>query len=436
MLQRTGGQRWFEAEGCRRDSVVVPPPPLSIGRSGGHATRVRQNAALTSFAAWFGNALRAAEPGCFTCHGDHQAFGLPSPAQVSAALGRQNRKAGGARMNDKLSSTLQRFSETEEPITEAEIVTAIRVLRKKDDTIEPPTEWLAEVMAFDFRENAQSENNPWGTYYGPMGIWNAPDGTAVESPSITKVTPEMLSYWERRAQEVKNVVLKARYADLVWDFSKHVTGTASHINNAYIVIDSTILMASKQSHTYAVHVITKLERALSLAISINDNSRISRVAQTILDFEDVIAEDSKRGLWGFSYDLLWNNRKVNLNEEQRSKILSDLESHLQRVSKISQDSTPDPWAAENAALRLASHYRKENRPGETRRVLTLYGRAFEEHCKSGSPLQVSFWLQKVLSVYLEYGLKDEAEKIARKLREIGPDVISDMKPSSHTMENT
>jgi hypothetical protein len=63
-------------------------------------------------------------------------------------------------MNDKLSSTLQRFSETEEPITEAEIVAAIRVLRKKDDTIEPPTEWLAEVMAFDFRENAQSENNP------------------------------------------------------------------------------------------------------------------------------------------------------------------------------------------------------------------------------------------------------------------------------------
>jgi hypothetical protein len=55
-------------------------------RSGGHAARVRPNAALTSFAAWFGNALRAAEPGCFTCRGGRQAFGLPSPAQVSAAL--------------------------------------------------------------------------------------------------------------------------------------------------------------------------------------------------------------------------------------------------------------------------------------------------------------------------------------------------------------
>jgi hypothetical protein len=67
--------------------MVVSPPPLNPGRSGGHATRVRQNAALTSFAAWFGNALRAAEPGCFTCRGGRQACGLPSPAQVSAAFG-------------------------------------------------------------------------------------------------------------------------------------------------------------------------------------------------------------------------------------------------------------------------------------------------------------------------------------------------------------
>ena len=67
-------------------TVACGSRSLSPGRSGGHAARVRQNAALTSFAAWFGNALRAAEPGCFTCRGGRQAFGLPSPAQVSAAL--------------------------------------------------------------------------------------------------------------------------------------------------------------------------------------------------------------------------------------------------------------------------------------------------------------------------------------------------------------
>jgi hypothetical protein len=70
----------------RYDGLGPPSRTAEPQRSGGHAPRVRQNAALTSFAAWFGIALRAAEPGCFTCRGGRQAFGSPSPAQVSAAL--------------------------------------------------------------------------------------------------------------------------------------------------------------------------------------------------------------------------------------------------------------------------------------------------------------------------------------------------------------
>src|SRR5262249_20265694 len=74
---------------CRRPATAALRLLLwapERGCSGGHAPRVRQNAALTSFAAWFGSALRAAEPGCFTCRGGRQAFGSPSPAPVSAGL--------------------------------------------------------------------------------------------------------------------------------------------------------------------------------------------------------------------------------------------------------------------------------------------------------------------------------------------------------------
>ena len=83
------------------------------GRSGGHAARVRPNAALTSFAAWFGNALRAAEPGCFTCHGGRQAFGLPSPAQVSASVRELSSSSrGGNSMQWELTSAVIRFEIT------------------------------------------------------------------------------------------------------------------------------------------------------------------------------------------------------------------------------------------------------------------------------------------------------------------------------------
>ena len=69
-------------------------PAAELGRSGGHAARVRPNAALTAFAAWFGNALRAAEPGCLGSRGGRQACGSPSPVQVSAALARLSEAKG------------------------------------------------------------------------------------------------------------------------------------------------------------------------------------------------------------------------------------------------------------------------------------------------------------------------------------------------------
>ena len=55
-------------------------------RSGGHASRVRQNAALTSFAAWFAPPSRR-RTRLLHLRGGRQACGLPSPAQVSAAFG-------------------------------------------------------------------------------------------------------------------------------------------------------------------------------------------------------------------------------------------------------------------------------------------------------------------------------------------------------------
>ena len=59
-LRRTGQNGGDGAMSRRTDRRNWPDIPWG---SGGHAARVRQNAALTSFAAWFGNALRAAEPG-------------------------------------------------------------------------------------------------------------------------------------------------------------------------------------------------------------------------------------------------------------------------------------------------------------------------------------------------------------------------------------
>ena len=206
------------------------------------------------------------------------------------------------------------------------------------------------------------------------------------------------------------------------------------VSMAHIAIDSILDMAENDRHEHEVHVVTKLERALSLAISLNDPDRIARVRNTMIAYEDKIAVDDALGLWGFSFDQLTENRKTGLTEPQLEKLISDLEIRLDRVSQLDKSGNVDPWAAQAAATRLASYYRSENRQADVKRVLIKHAGAFEEAIKTAAPLQASAWLQAVHSVLLRYELREEAEQITLKIRELGPEVNAELKPISHTVE--
>ncbi len=333
-----------------------------------------------------------------------------------------------------LKELLDKFDQDIKPISEADVSKAIRSLRDPKDTSEPPMEWIAEAMAFDFWEDYQDQPSGWGTYYGPMMVLKNDDGTFTESPSIQKVTPQIIQYWSERAMASKHPVLRARYADLVWDFQRVITNESPHYSMAQIVIDSIIEIAQRNCYAPEVNVKRKLERALSLASALNDNSRIKKVTDATIAYEDTITDDSKLGLWGFAYDLLFENDKVKLTADQKQKLIDDLEEHLLRASQPTNKEEVDPWAVEAAALRLAKYYRKVGRGEDTKRVIVAVGDAFIQASSKASALQTSAWLQRVHTTFKEFGLSDEAEKISIKLREVGEKAKSELKPISHTMK--
>ncbi len=335
---------------------------------------------------------------------------------------------------DALIEILGKFDQEMKPVSEAAVSQAIRSLRDQKDVSEPPMQWIAEAMAFDFCEDYQDQTTGWGTYFGPMFVFNNGDGTATESPSIKKVTEQIIQYWAERAKASKHPVLRARYADLVWDFSKVVTNKSPHYTMAQIVIDSIIEIAQRNYHKHETAVIKKLERALSLAAMLNDSSRIEKVRDGIISYEDSVTQDSKQGLWGFAYDLLFENDKVKLTADQKQKLIDDLEGHLLRASQPTNQEGIDPWAVEAAALRLARYYRKVGRGEDTKRVIVAAGNAFIQVSSKASALQTSAWLQRVHTTYREFGLTDEAEKISIKLREVGEKTKSELGSFSHTME--
>lgn len=336
-------------------------------------------------------------------------------------------------LHPALRQILNEFDLTTEKINERKVAAAIRGIVPEDSAPPSSTEWQAEAMAFDFCEDYSDKATGWGSYYGPMWVMGNGDGTANEYPSLSIITQEILDYWATRAKEATNPVLKARYADLVWDLSKPATGGTADVNMAQITIDSIRAIAEQDSHENRVYVVTKLKRALSVAISLSDTNRIEGIRDTIIAYGNKIAVDDKLGLWGFSYDQLVINSKAHLTAAQEEQIIHDLEDRLDRVSKP-DESDGYPRAMEAAATRLASYYRRQNNQDDVKRVLWKYAGTFEEAAKNASPLQASAWLQTVHSVLVDYEFHEEAARIAVQLQRLGPQVNAELKPISTTTE--
>jgi len=254
----------------------------------------------------------------------------------------------------------------------------------------------AEYAAFTFRPH---ENSPWGTSFGPMATVTRTDGTILFEPDIASVDATIIEHWELRANAVKQPLMKARYADLVWDFSRPAAQKKLDIMFARTAIDSYRQAADEGLFKASVYGIQYLTRALQLAISINDTLRIESVRDAMFRFFDQHAEVTKAGTWAFLFENLWNNKKVRLTEAQSAKIIESLEEFLRRSCDASNKEEFDPWRVEMAAGMLEKHYRQQNKSAEVQRVIRAYGQAFETAAASATPGLVIGWLQPVYDVY-------------------------------------
>jgi len=322
----------------------------------------------------------------------------------------------------EINEFLKHLESISEAVSEHNISERIRNFAKKKFGQEIPDILIWEQMAFDFTEKYPDEKSGWGTYFGPLFVLPNEEGKMVEYPSIQRITPKIISYWEKRAKESTHPIFKARYSNLVWDFSEKIAGKKPHYSIAQIFIDSIIEIAEKDLHKYNVDTIKKLERALSLALSINDKGRINRLIETIISYERKIGEDDKPGLWGFSYEFLIKNKKVPISDDKKRAIITDLEKRFDRLLKGNNH-----WGAQRAALLMVDYYSKNKKKEKVKEILLKYGELIQRQVEKASPLVAGAWLKELYHLYLQYGMKDEADKILNKIRELGRKAKDELK---------
>jgi len=134
----------------------------------------------------------------------------------------------------------------------------------------------AEYIAFAFDARRYEK---WNTYFAPLL-----ESGEVCDPDLRSVDHATIDYWNMRRLEAKHPVLKARYADLVWDLSKPATGLKPPIEACRAAIDEYAAAASRAAADTLHNAEDRLERALRLALSVSDAGRIEKVCDAMFDF--------------------------------------------------------------------------------------------------------------------------------------------------------
>lgn len=323
-----------------------------------------------------------------------------------------------------IAELLEGVDKRRQPETVRSIAQRIRQFRERGEVstsaevIDLGDQWRAELIAFDLVPMDGDKPSSWGGYYGPLMVVKDEDGQWIESPSIRAITQDCISYWALRAKSVTHPVLRGRYADLVWNFSKIVSGESPPIDMARTVIDAAIGLMAERLSASDHEALIQIRRALSLALSIRDPERVRRLTEAIIAFEDQVAQDNSPRLCGFSFDLLINRKGVDLSISQEEKLVSDLESRLSRLSGVDTSLTLDPFSVEASTSRLALYYRRTERREDARRVLGLYADTYVLASERQSPLVAAGWLQDVFKTLVDYGLREKADEISHHIKRL------------------
>jgi hypothetical protein len=290
----------------------------------------------------------------------------------------------------------------------------------------------AELAAFQFRPLQGDDLSPWNTYFGPHGGAKRQDGSQFYFPDIAEADIEILDYWKQRALDVKHPVLRARYADLVWDFSPYFKAKRD-VTHAKMAIDAYLAAVDRRLFVRPPEAVTYLTRALSIALSISDADRQNTSVAAMMRFFKTESKPNHHGTWSFIFDDLLQNKRLTVSEDQEAQIILGLEDILRRTSTL-KTADFSPFDAQAAAERLAAYYHKHGKHDDMSRVVRIYGEAFEALSADASSLLATGWLAPVLDAYRNMGMDEDAKRVQLKLAEKAATLGSEMKTISVPLE--
>lgn len=323
-----------------------------------------------------------------------------------------------------IAAVIDEFNARSDPYETFDVYSALCEVRQALATPSPAENYgaWAEMLAFGLTGTEPNEK-PWGTYFGPMGSGTRDNGEIVYFPDLRQADGTILAQWKDRARSVTAPVMIARYNDLVWDLGKFIANERRDVEFARRAIDA-YLIAARQDGRNANHAFSDAERALALAIQIDDKPRRESAREALLVLHQQAIVGNR--MWWKAYDALEEQPKSGLTDAERDSLIADLERVLARVSDISDSAKFDPHAVEGVANKLIAHYRRAGKNEQIQRLYLAVARAFEHFGSMANAMLASMVFQTSMDAYRQAGMKADEERILRLIEKSNVESMAQM----------
>jgi len=326
-------------------------------------------------------------------------------------------------------AVFDRYETSREPFDEHELASTVLAAAGPADALTPEQRHAVrlEISAFLYMPSTKPGGSVWGTYFAPSMTATTKEGVEVNSPDIIREDEATIAYWASRSDEAHHPILRARYADLVWDFTGLVANRRPDVVFARKAIDAYVEAIENKIYFHDSQAEDFAARALSIALSINHKARVQQVKGVFFDLDAAIGDVAKRGLWSMLFDNLYESPGVGLTDPERQSIIDKLE-YVLRVTTQQDQPLFEPWFAQGAAERLERHYRRAGQMAEVHRVVRAYGHAFESAAGTANAMLAVAWLQPVYDKYRDLGMNDDVYRVHQVLETRGHEAQTGMQP--------
>jgi lysyl-tRNA synthetase class 1 len=271
------------------------------------------------------------------------------------------------------------------------------------------------LAPLEFHE-CHAVTSPWDSFFAPK---MAAEEGRDEFPNLALLNSENVDEWAEVAESVEHPLLKARFADAVWELGRRLGSARKDRYRFGRIASESYLELAGRTGNNPLEIINASARNIRLAIKLGAGDLVGHGFEFLMQYADSV-EQAHVGLWSAPFDRLLGLN--GLSEEQRERIL---DRHTQRFSATVAGG--DIFRMEVIGPSFAKYFHDRRQYQRAKEITFAYGEAILKSAASLNASLATHHIEGVLEAYRRVGLKEETDRVRLLLEEKGKGVIAEMK---------